>query len=723
MLTILDRYARWSRSRRRVAERTHQRLDIQGLRMVAVLIVFANHLWGWPQGGFIGVDVFFVISGFLITGNLLRSAEKTGTVSFKKFYWNRVRRIVPAATVVLILIYLTSALLFLPFRANDVGVDALFAFAFLANWHFALQDTDYFAATETVSPVQHFWSLSIEEQFYFVWPALILLICLLVARQAWNHRRRMLLAGAVVGAVSAASFGWAVIETASSPTWAYFNTFSRVWELGVGALLATVVGAMARIPPSIKPWLSWAGLALIGASLYLINDDSVGFPAPWALLPVAGTAAVIAAGVGEEPRFQGFLRNPVSTYIGNFSYSLYLVHWPVIVFLGTMMDTSTYYYLCALTLAFGLAIASYHFIENPLRGIDREKIRLATRLTDRAPTRVNQTTRYAALGAFGLVTVALCSYALPLNTGQTPSSLAAVAPAEFDQSGETGNLGPSTMALQAEILEALKATKWPDLDPTMESVIDNGLQLEPEVTPCSRDLADPDPELCVYGSSSAMTRVVLVGDSVGLGYAGPLREIALNSGGRVQLINEAMGSCAFTDDLIDRQPLFANCAARKQHAVDTINSIKPAVVIISNRYGQAKIVGATEGLGPAQWSQSVRKIVDKFRANAGKVILLSPPPGDMNVKDCYSKRSSTPAQCIGGVTGEWMNIALSEQKIAREIGGLWLDSRQWFCSKEGECPSFAGSTPTKFDRVHMSVPYGRKIQPAMAETLAAAGVS
>jgi peptidoglycan/LPS O-acetylase OafA/YrhL len=390
-----------------LAKQSHQRLDIQGLRMVAVLTVFANHLWGWPRGGFIGVDVFFVISGFLITGNLLRSAELTGTVSFRKFYWNRVRRIVPAATVVLLLIYLVSTLVFLPFRAHDVGVDALFAFIFFANWHFALQDTDYFAASETVSPIQHFWSLSIEEQFYFVWPALIFVISLLVARKAWNHRHRMLLAGAVMGTVSAASLGWALYETATSPTWAYFNTFTRVWELGVGALLATAVGTLARVPRSVKPWLSWAGLALIGASVFLIADDSMGFPAPWALLPVAGTAAVIAAGVGGEPKFQGFLRNPVSTYIGNFSYSLYLVHWPVIVFLATTMDRGPYYYLAVVTLAFGLSIASYHFVENPLRHINWEQIREATRLIDRAPFRANQSTKYAALGAVALTTAAL----------------------------------------------------------------------------------------------------------------------------------------------------------------------------------------------------------------------------------------------------------------------------------------------------------------------------
>ena len=137
--TVRERGEKSSRGRGRGrAAPTNQRLDIQGLRTVAVLTVFANHLWHWPRGGFVGVDIFFVISGFLITGNLLRTAENTGTVSFKKFYWNRVRRIVPAATVVLILTYIVCLLVFRPFRAHQIGIDALFAFIFMANWRFAV---------------------------------------------------------------------------------------------------------------------------------------------------------------------------------------------------------------------------------------------------------------------------------------------------------------------------------------------------------------------------------------------------------------------------------------------------------------------------------------------------------------------------------------------------------------------------------------------------------
>ncbi|MDZ4235051.1 MAG: acyltransferase, partial [Dietzia sp.] len=209
------------------------------MRALAVLAVFAAHLWGWPRGGFVGVDVFFVIAGFFVTDGLLRTAGETGTLSLPKFYWDRLRRIVPAAAVVLALTFAASIYVLPPSGAREIGVDALFSLAFLANWHFAAQGAYPATATDLVSPLLHYWPLSIEEQFYFVWPALIFVISLIAVRWAWSRARWLLVTGAVMGVVVAASLAFAVYATASSPAWAFLNTFTRVWELGVGALLAT----------------------------------------------------------------------------------------------------------------------------------------------------------------------------------------------------------------------------------------------------------------------------------------------------------------------------------------------------------------------------------------------------------------------------------------------------------------------------------------------------
>ena len=727
MTTLWNRYDKYSRRRRRRAARAGQRLDIQGLRMVAVLTVFANHLWGWPRGGFIGVDVFFVISGFLITGNLLRDAEARGTVSFRRFYWNRVRRIMPAATVILVLTVAAAYAAFLPFHAREVAIDAAWAFVFLSNWWFGYQGTDYFRANaDPVSPIQHYWSLSIEEQFYFVWPALIFLISVYVARKAFSHEKRLLLAGAVMSVIVALSLGWALYETATDAPFAYFNTFARVWELGAGALLACAVGVLSRIPRWARPVLSWGGLTLIVASVFVISDDSAGFPAPWALLPVLGSALVIAAGVGTEPNYQAFLRNPASGYVGDISYSLYLTHWPVIVIVGALMESGWSYDVVVLSVAFGLAIASYHFVENPLRKGDWVKFRESTRDIRKRRFQAQRSSALAGLAALSLIAVASTAFALrpdAYDPPTAPPAIAAAAPDDLDDpSGPESRRGPLTAALQDEIVAALQASEWPQLDPSMESVIGGNVPLGPEITRCASDEIVADPQLCTWGDVNAPTRIVLTGDSVALGYASAFRELALNSNGQIQVYTTALGACPFMNDLIDRKPLSPNCEARKQSTVDMINQTRPQIVIVANWYREAQVVGSRGTLGPGGWAESERAIIERFRGSAGKVVLLASPPGDANVKECYPQRGSRPVDCIGHIGQEWADIARAEERSAEASGATWIDSRPWFCSTGKLCPAFVATTPTKYDSAHMAPPYGAKVYSVIEESLRDAGV-
>ena len=379
--------------------------------MVAVLAVLAHHLTGWPRGGFVGIDIFFVIVGFFVTENLLRTAADAGSLSLGNFYADRLRRIVPIATVVLVVTVAASMAVLPPDAGYAAGIDALFAFFFIANWHFAAGGADPVTATDTASPLLHFWPLAVEEQFLVVWPLLILALTVLAVRLAWSHTRWLAYTAATLSVVVVASLGWAVYESATSPSWSHLGTASRVWEFGAGALLATAVGPLARMPDPLRPILSWLGLSLIGAAMVLI-DGSSGFPAPWAVVPVAGAALVIAAGVGREPDLQGFLRNRASTYLGDISYSLYLVHWPVIVLLAAVMHTNVYYYVSALTLTFGLAVALHHFVENPLRYASRGAILQAREDMKHGLFHVALSTKVAAVAALGLVTVSVIGYAM-----------------------------------------------------------------------------------------------------------------------------------------------------------------------------------------------------------------------------------------------------------------------------------------------------------------------
>ncbi|MDZ5085422.1 acyltransferase family protein [Mycolicibacterium sp. D3] len=412
MTTTLDRYRSSSRRRARKAAEANIRLDLQGLRAAAVLAVVAHSVWGQPVGGFVGIDIFLVLSGYLVTASLLRAGKHSKTMAVGHFYWGRLLRVVPAATVVLLLTYVASLLVLPRGRAEQVGVDALSAFAFAANWHFAFLGADPFAGPASASPLQHFWALSVGEQFWLVWPLLILVAAMIAATLAWSQARKTALVAGIAAVVITASLAWSLYSSASTPDWAYFNTFSRLWELGVGALPATAAGFLARTPMLVKPLLSWAGVAIIVASVFVITETTVGYPAPWALLPVAGAALVIAAGIGGEPAFQPLLRNRVSTYLGDLAFALFLVHWPVIVLLHAEMKTSVYFYASALSLMFGLALLLHHGIEKPLRHASREKIRDGMRAMEHGLLHIERATKVALVAGLVLVTLALVSYAM-----------------------------------------------------------------------------------------------------------------------------------------------------------------------------------------------------------------------------------------------------------------------------------------------------------------------
>ncbi len=232
------------------------RPDIQGLRALAVVVVILNHLFGWPAGGFVGVDVFFVISGFLITGLLYREHERTGRISFVDFYRRRVKRIIPIATIVIVVTVAISFVVYFTARAQSILNDGVWALLFASNWHSAFQGTNYWADDGTVSPLQHYWSLAVEEQFYVVWPWLIVAAFAVASRRSWDGRARRSALLVLMGTITIASFGWAIAQTITNPGFAYFSTFVRAWELGVGAMVAIAAPVLSKIP---QAWCTLLG--------------------------------------------------------------------------------------------------------------------------------------------------------------------------------------------------------------------------------------------------------------------------------------------------------------------------------------------------------------------------------------------------------------------------------------------------------------------------------
>jgi len=311
------------------------------------------------------VDVFFVISGFVITGVLLREHASTGSTSILHFYRRRVRRILPAATLVIIAAVIASYALLGPISGEQTAGDARWASLFLINVHFASTGTNYLSSQLPPSILQNYWSLAVEEQFYLIYPTIFLVVAGLSRRQ--GLRRHL---GIVLGVAVVASFVFSIVQTSSNPTAAYFSPFPRVWELALGGLVAISTAHLRRVPALVAAVLSWLGLGLILLAA-VVFSPSTSYPGWKVALPVLGAALVIGGGVATPTHgAESLLRLRPFQWIGLVSYSLYLWHWPVLTIAAERRGTGSlpvWDSLLWVLVSLGLAIATYVLVENPIR--------------------------------------------------------------------------------------------------------------------------------------------------------------------------------------------------------------------------------------------------------------------------------------------------------------------------------------------------------------------
>src|SRR5580692_7707917 len=341
------------------------RPDIQAMRALAVSLVVLYHA-NIPgiHGGFLGVDVFFVVSGFVITNVLLRERASKGTNSIPGFYARRVRRILPAATVVLIAtIFATYH--WLSFIEGAINADdAKFVAAFVGNFRFAYLGTQYFTASQPPSTLQQYWSLAVEEQFYLLWPVLFLLLTL--PWKVLSPITRLLSALALVIGISLA---WCIIETHQNEVWAFFSPLTRAWELALGALLAVLGPHLRGRSPRVGLVLAGVGVVTVLLCTWFYTSTTL-WPGVAVIAPVVATGMIIAGGSLRGPDSFGRIANfaPVQ-WVGNISYSLYLVHWPVIAIATqyAIAPLPLHSELELVALSVALSAALYYAIENPIR--------------------------------------------------------------------------------------------------------------------------------------------------------------------------------------------------------------------------------------------------------------------------------------------------------------------------------------------------------------------
>ena len=342
------------------------RPDVQGLRAVAILLVVLFHA-GVPgvSGGYVGVDVFFVISGFVITGVLLREHASNGGTSILAFYGRRARRIIPAATLVIIATVLATYVFVGSVTGSDTAVDGQWASVFLANFHFAAEQTNYLASLKQPSPLQNYWSLAVEEQFYIVYPTIFLIVAGLFTRSSLRIR-----IGIVLGLTVLGSYALSVVLTSTNASSAFFSPFTRAWELALGGLVAVSSDSLRRLSTPIAAGISWLGLGGILVAAFVFTSATA-YPGSLVALPVIGAALIIIGGAA-QPRLgvEFVLRRKPLQLLGLISYSWYLWHWPILM-IATQSQNRTslpvpeniFWVLVALVLGIG----TYFVVENPIR--------------------------------------------------------------------------------------------------------------------------------------------------------------------------------------------------------------------------------------------------------------------------------------------------------------------------------------------------------------------
>ena len=330
--------------------------QIQGLRALAALLVVLFHA-KWVSGGFIGVDIFYVISGFLITGLLLREIDRTGTVNFTEFYARRFKRLLPTSFFVLAITAVISWLLIPASMRTALGREVIAASLYVSNYLFAWWQADYQNLDATPSPFIHYWSLAVEEQFYLVWPLLILLFFTLA--KYLNNRKVLTY---LVAAVTLTSFIFSIYLTENSPIWAFYSLPTRAWELGLGALLALLP------PMKTKKLIGLVGFVMLAISAFIFNE-STPFPGFNAVLPVMGTVLLIATINSWPPFLNDVANSRISQWLGEISYPLYLWHWPLLVLPSTYFarPLEIYERLIAIAATVLFADLTHRFIEEPYR--------------------------------------------------------------------------------------------------------------------------------------------------------------------------------------------------------------------------------------------------------------------------------------------------------------------------------------------------------------------
>lgn len=666
------------------------RPDIEGLRAIAVLSVMVYHVA--PQlipGGFIGVDIFFVISGFLITSHLASEHVRTGKISLARFYARRALRLIPAATATLVGTAVAIAL-FVP-RASwaQFGGDAIAAAFYAVNWTLAAQSIDYLAEDNAVSPVQHFWSLAVEEQYYLIWPVLMLVAAFVAGLVKQTNRRGFAVMGVLV---TIASAGWAMFEFQQQNPAAYFVTTTRLWELAVGSVVAIIYPRLLRAT-SGKALATLVGLAAIVASMWVIRE-TLQWPNPWALPPIAGAALVLGAGGGTSPTWaERVLGIAPLVWVGGLSYSLYLWHWPVVVVAEQVLgETGVLQAVAVLVASFVLAWLTRVTVENPIRFHQRLRARARNGIL---------------VGIVGALLSAAAGGALMLTGSAASAERAARAPGAAVLSTPVADTPLDELEWAGEPMTPLPGEAGDDV---------------PAVYPdkCAPDVHRSDVKVCIYGDRNADRSIAMVGDSKVMQWQPALARMAEQRHYRLLVLTKNACSFAEAPAVLNGRTEYPACDQWRDPAFAALQKYKPEVVVT----GQGAI-GAfpLDGSSRRRLIDGLARMYTRLRDAGFTTVVVGDNPfrGD-SIPACMLANEADPSVCtfprdyrisgyplqsaaMGKLGGTRVN---SDAKVTpgRDKDLVLVDMADAICPPQlAECPPVIGNVLIYRQRSHITVTY------------------
>ena len=730
------------------------RPDIDALRAVAVGAVVLSHLSiAGFSGGFSGVDIFFVISGYLITNFLLQRAS-AGRISLGEFYFRRARRILPMALLVLVLTCLAALLLFSQLKAVQVATDSYWAALFLANLHLIQQSTDYFNHGFDQSVVQHYWSLAVEEQFYLVFP-LVVIAVVAMARKLGSVKRQTVLTW-VIATGATLSLVWAIWQGSTEPATAYFSSATRAYELAVGALLATLAfGKKTKVSVRRSTIASLGAVAAFAIAFVALNA-SLGFPSYLALLPTLAAAAFIWADLSNTKVsvLSRIFTSKAMVYVGKISFSIYLIHWPVLIFTRSLLPdlaNSLMYAPTVIAVTVGFSALGYRFVETPVR-----RLELPT-------TKRSSKQRFVMIGAATVAILGLASSALAmtggtLNTAHVFADSGSKTPDKYkpDASGPTSSPTPSDSATSKptstpsptesvsaspsaspSVKPTVKPTDPPEppAEPKLAALLSKWLPKIQDGLALTRVPDDLDPPIasllgqrgaqwaqcmdpsfhqptCSYGPVNAAHTAVILGDSYALAiYPMVIEALGLKDW---HIIGLNQRECMVSDIVPwswSDAGADSSCPDHRAWVNQYIKQNQPDLVVLSDQVyhpiadGNKKAVDNHDAL----WQAGLDSALSKLSKLSKNIVYFGLPTSQQGLVDCVQAGNQLGERCTGHYS--WLSHYVQTQSnLASKYGIPFIDSNDWTCSN-GDCPAIIDKTPVYWDGSHFTQTFAAKMAP------------